>query len=144
FVAYPDSHPRYSSVFIVRPDGSEQRELSGDGFGADFPAWSPDGRQLAFDSYGPDRYGNLFVMELSGGALRQLTDEEARGGITPAWSPDGQWIAFSSDRTGSESSPQFELRIVPAADDQTQPVTIMDDLFFLARPSWRPGTANQG
>ncbi len=62
------------------------------------PTWSPDGKEIAFDS---DRDGStdIWVMTLSTGEARRLTlsgAEDAR----PAWSPDGEWIAFHSDRDG--------------------------------------------
>ena len=62
----------------------------------DNPAWSPDGRWIAFTS---DRDGDtkVYVMDADGSNVRRLTDNTAfwRGG-PPAWSPDGQRIAFSS------------------------------------------------
>ena len=63
------------------------------------PTWSPDGRQIAFQSY---RDGNwhIWIIAKDGSALRQLTsgvydDRE------PHWSPDGKQILFSSDRSGN-------------------------------------------
>jgi Periplasmic component of the Tol biopolymer transport system len=65
---------------------------------AEDPAWSPDGRRIAFQS---KRDGNLeiYVINLDGTGLSRLTDHPAADG-RPAWSPDGQWIAFESDRDG--------------------------------------------
>jgi len=65
--------------------------------GNDFsPAWSPDGRRLAFRS---TRNGNdeIYVMEADGRNQRRLTrnPEEDR---SPAWSPDGSRIAWGSIR----------------------------------------------
>lgn len=59
------------------------------------PAWSPDGTQIAFYSEVDGKPADLFVMDASGGNLRQLTaTPEAEG--YPAWSPDGRQIAFES------------------------------------------------
>jgi dipeptidyl aminopeptidase/acylaminoacyl peptidase len=69
------------------------------------PAWSPDGRALAFVSKRrphPDRDNNwdLYVIEAApGSAPRQLTtfegaDNDPETGSRPAWSPDGRWIAY--------------------------------------------------
>jgi len=59
------------------------------------PAWSPDHRQIAFQS---DRDGNweIYVMNADGSGLRRLTDDDAEDG-EPSWSPDGKRIAFVRD-----------------------------------------------
>ncbi len=54
------------------------------------PAWSPDGRQIAYHS---SRHGGVWVMPARGGPARQL----AASGSHPAWSPDGRRVAFQSD-----------------------------------------------
>ena len=63
------------------------------------PAWSPDGRRIAFDS---DRDGNwqIYVMNADGSGVTSLTDNDAPEGF-PAWSPDGRRIAFESTRDGN-------------------------------------------
>ena len=56
------------------------------------PAWSPDGRRIAFV-----RGGELHVVAADGRGDRRLT----RGGAaasSPAWSPDGRTIAFAAGR----------------------------------------------
>jgi tricorn protease len=58
------------------------------------PAWSPDGKQIAFVS---DRSGEeqIWLAPSSGGAPRQLTRDHAGPLGTLRWSPDGKWIAVS-------------------------------------------------
>ena len=62
------------------------------------PAWSPDGRKIAFQS---TRNGNreIYVMNADGSGKRNLTRNPAQDG-RPSWSPDGRRIAFVSDRDG--------------------------------------------
>jgi dipeptidyl aminopeptidase/acylaminoacyl peptidase len=56
------------------------------------PAWSPDGRWIAFES---DRDGDteIFVMASNGTRLRQLTRNKTPDGM-PSWSADGKSILF--------------------------------------------------
>ncbi|MDX1646428.1 MAG: hypothetical protein R3304_04735, partial [Longimicrobiales bacterium] len=56
--------------------------------GASFPALSPDGTELAFES--PD--GGISVLALAGGPVRTLGE-----GIVPVWGPDG-FVYFTSGR----------------------------------------------
>ena len=62
------------------------------------PAFSPDGRLLAFTTF---RDGNLevYVADSDGGNLRNPTRHEGHD-ARPAWLPDGR-IAFESDRFGN-------------------------------------------
>ncbi|MDI3403230.1 amidohydrolase family protein [Streptomyces cavernicola] len=57
------------------------------------PAWSPDGKQLA---YSTDRGGTLdiWIRNLDTGQDRQLTDLGSRAAVSAAWSPSGKELAF--------------------------------------------------
>ena len=57
------------------------------------PAWSPDGRRLAFLS-DREKPAGLWVMSMSGGEPLRLTDRD--GSVHDfAWSPDGRRLAFT-------------------------------------------------
>jgi len=69
------------------------------------PAWSPDGRQIAFTSKragaDPDRSNNtdIYIVAAEPGAQpRQLTTWEGPDDGPLAWSPDGRWIAYLQGR----------------------------------------------
>jgi Tol biopolymer transport system component len=84
----------------VAPDASELRRIS-DHF-VEYPAWSPDGSQIAFmaaesGATGSNPDYNIFVMGSDGSHLRRLTTAPGEDGW-PAWSPDGTRIVFSSAR----------------------------------------------
>jgi Tol biopolymer transport system component len=60
------------------------------------PAWSPDGKSIAFSGL-MGGYNDLFIYDLEGGTVRRLTTD-AFTELDPAWSPDGKSIAFATDR----------------------------------------------
>jgi len=62
------------------------------------PAWSPDGTKIAFVS---DRSGNpeIWVVNVDGTELRQVTQRPLLGDWRPAWSPDGRSLIFESYTT---------------------------------------------
>ena len=59
------------------------------------PAWSPDGKKIAFTikpiSLGYESLGDIYVINADGSNLTRLTKD---GGEEPCWSPDGKKIAF--------------------------------------------------
>lgn len=74
--------------------------LTGDAGHDRWPAWSPDGRHIAFAS---DRNGSLdiYVMKADGSDVRRLTDDPLEE-FDPSWSPDGRQIVFTSSRNASK------------------------------------------
>lgn len=69
------------------------------------PAWSPDGKFIAFSS---DRSGksNIWIVTVDGQNLTRITDDPASA-TSPAWSPDGKEIVYVSTESGHS-----ELRII--------------------------------
>jgi WD40 repeat protein len=80
-------------IFVARTDGSQFRRLTDDPFRDRGPAWSPDGKTIAFYS---DRGGNyeLWSIRPDGSGLEQLT-RLGRSANFAVWSPDGARIAES-------------------------------------------------
>lgn len=79
-------------------ESSETNQLTQAEFGAETPVISPDGRKIAFAMYVAEGNNDVFVMNIDGSGMRQLTDGPGYDGH-PHWNADGSRIAFNSDRT---------------------------------------------
>jgi len=64
------------------------------------PAWSPDGRQIAFWS-NRDGKVEIYVMDTDGSNVKRITDNLADD-YGPRWSPDSRKILFDSERDGNK------------------------------------------
>jgi TolB protein len=73
-----------NQICLINPDGSGLQQLTSAGSNED-PAWSPDGRHIAFSS---TRSGgrDIFVMHADGTEQRRLTNN-GRENYLPDWSP---------------------------------------------------------
>ncbi|HJU83260.1 MAG TPA: hypothetical protein VJ600_03545 [Holophagaceae bacterium] len=94
------------------------------------PAWSPDGRKLAFVQ--GDRRGNtdIMVLDLASGRVRRLTDGMGIN-TEPCWNPSGTQIAFTSDREGG---PQVFLM----QEDGSGLRRLTSEGGYNASPAWSP------
>ena len=75
-------------------DGSGAKRLTNHPANDRSPAWSPDGRRIAFSSAG-DQNHDIYVMGADGSDLTNLTHGEVSA-LLPTWSPDGQHKTFTS------------------------------------------------
>ena len=97
--------PYASAIKVARADGTADVRITGYGSWNFAPAWSPDGRWLAFNSY-RDGDSEIFLMRPDGNRLRQLTHNDVDD-IEPIWSPDGSRIAFTSTRSSHDGFSQW-------------------------------------
>jgi Tol biopolymer transport system component len=120
---------RHPDIYTMNPDGRCITRLTRNPSLDGFPAWSPDGRRIAWVS---TRNGatDIYVMNANGSDQQRLTDSPAFDG-GPAWSPDGERIAFRSDRSGHP-----EIHVMDA--DGSNPTRLTDNPSFDGAPSWSP------
>ncbi|MGE0811976.1 MAG: Tol-Pal system beta propeller repeat protein TolB [Vicinamibacterales bacterium] len=86
-------------IFIADYDGFNQRRVTVNRQLNIFPAWSPDGRAIAYTSYRRG-YPDIFISLIYQGAMETPTKGTGQNWL-PAFSPDGTKIAFTSNRDGN-------------------------------------------
>lgn len=124
---------------------SEQTLFKTWNIGCTAPAWSPDGRQIAFCRFvmSEDVMGDLWVVNADGSGLRQLTKVAPNQIATqPCFSPDGKRIAFTL--VTGRSNPmkieqlltlQFTADIWTMGADGSNPTRLTTD-GMSAEPAW--------
>ncbi len=74
-----------NEIYVIKPDAVGRFRLTNRP-GADLhPVWSPDGRSIAFESYG-DHHGDIYVISPEGSGLTRLTVSFAND-HDPTWRP---------------------------------------------------------
>jgi Tol biopolymer transport system component len=116
------------------PDGTP-KPLTPDSFHAFelTPAWSPDGRWIAFATWDDIERGQLWRVPATGGDPQRLT-VEAGEYIYPVWSRDGKYLVFTQG-TGATARGEewdanlwWELACVPSAGGATKVITETDQI----------------
>jgi Tol biopolymer transport system component len=121
---YHSKTPLDVGLFVMNPDGSEQKRLTQVvPVGGGHPLWSPDGRMIAFI----DRH--LYVMNADRSGLRRV----AWSADSPAWSPDGRKIAFARHGLGYDWESEIYVIDVDGSNERRLTRNTADGL-----PAWSP------
>lgn len=109
---FTDSGNTRAALMVSRADGTHPRQITHPGPGVidENPAWSPDGRTIAFTRNSPCAgvdciTSEIYIVHRDGSGLRQLTHDPrgigcgagARNACNsdPAWSPDGKRLVYN-------------------------------------------------
>ena len=95
----PDGDSKYdykynNQIYVVPSDGSAAPKQLTTKESSSQPAWSPDGKTIAFVR-GAEGKPQIFLLSLDGGEAMQLTKSKY-GATSPRWSPDGKRILYAS------------------------------------------------
>ena len=123
-------------VWVVRPDGTDLRQLTTSPALEHTPVWSRDGTRIAYWSQDtPTAPSSLIVADADGSdALAIATDAAGRTPWSMDWSPDGSAIAYS---LSTDALPDEE-RIFTAQTDGGGTTQVGDPALNAWKPEWSP------
>ena len=130
---------RIPQLFLMNPDGSEQRPLVTLPGGAVFPSFSQNGNELCFHAQARPR--DIYLVNVRGKGLTNLTSPGTPGqsgdNFRCDWSPKGNGIAFMSTRdTAAGAAANEEIYAMTA--DGSDVVRLTNVLGSDANPAWSP------
>jgi hypothetical protein len=94
----PRCPPGHSSLSLLTLRDGTERSISTDTETAEWPAWSHDGRRIAFVGGKAGEIledGGIFVVNADGSGAVKLADTSSSR--PPMWSPDGRWLMYQND-----------------------------------------------
>lgn len=129
-------------LFIADADGARARRVLNSDEPILSPAWSPDGKQIAYVSFENGRPA-IWRHVLASGERERLTDFPGINS-SPSWSPDGKQLAMTLSKDGSP-----DLYIMDIASKQLRKIA-PHDFAIDTEPQWMPDgqtiifTSNRG
>lgn len=125
-----------ASLYIMPVDGGSTpvRLTQGESTAYDWsPAWSPDGRQIAFR-----RGRSVYLIAREGGQERKLADDPQASSHL-SWSPDGKWLATSKYPAAYSNPPVVsEMALISTHTGERKALSRRDSPAFDDAPVFSP------
>ena len=111
-IAYVTSHKKAGketiALRIADADGYNPQTIVSSADPIMSPAWSPDGKKLAYVSFEKAKPA-IFIQEVFTGRREKVTSYKGINGA-PAWSPDGRYLAMTLSKDGSPDIYVMDMR----------------------------------
>lgn len=110
---------KISTLYTIRPDGSDRQlidQLTGYIYA---PAWSADGQYLAYSKQAPREHPKIYIYERKSNNKQLVVDSEGSN-LSASFSPDGQKLLYSSTVGGNADI--YERRL---SDGSTKQLTTL-------------------
>jgi dipeptidyl aminopeptidase/acylaminoacyl peptidase len=148
----PSTGEASSEIQLMKPDGSGRTRLIAQ---ASDPAFSPDGKRIAFvsdrDKSGQLCYGDqcsyggeLYIANADGSDPKRLTKTKSLNEAHPTWLPDGSRIAYQRGEVFQNAEATSILQLNPDGSCDREILAGSGGGAWYASPAWRPTKARQG
>jgi TolB protein len=120
-------------IYVMGIDGSNPTRVTFAGKYNATPAWSPDGKKLAFAGWSDDHF-DIFTMNADGTDMIRITSAKKPNGKwaqneDPVFSADGRLLMYTSNRTGTS-----QLYISNLDGSEERRITNDNHNYF--KPKW--------
>ena len=134
----PDEQGRYTAIYLINADGTNERLWLESPEGFSGMAWSPDGKSVALAQYDAAEGIHIYVKDFRTDQQKNITAQWVvwrRSFEGPSWSPDGKWLAVTCSKLDVG---QDDVCRMTVEGDQLQILTGDARGIFSSSPSWSP------
>ncbi|WP_198333153.1 PD40 domain-containing protein [Psychrobacter aquimaris] len=110
---------KVSTLYSIRPDGSDRQLIDQINGYIYAPAWSTDGQLLAYSKQAPRQHPKIYIYN-RGNSTRNLVVNVEGSNMSASFSPDGQHLLYSSTVGGNADI--YEMRL---SDGSTKQLTTL-------------------
>jgi TolB protein len=137
------NHTTYSLI-VADSDGFNPQVVARSKESLLSPAWSPDGRKIAYVSFESGN-SNIYIQDITTGSRQLISSHKGINGA-PAWSPDGRKLALALSYVGNpeifvlDVGSRQETRLTTNLSIDTEPTWAPDgqSIYFTSDRSGRP------